>query len=141
MSSSAYVTPLTLEPGASPALRTIVSGLYGLAACGLLWLPAVWIVVGMTVLVVSGLGEWRRQTGCAVCLRWQADGYWEQPGVEEPACLLASTFLSRWLVVLALDDGRRVRRWAIPRDAVPAAQWRRLRARLRVEGSRLELGA
>ncbi len=141
MSSPAYVAPLTLEPGASPTLRTILLGLYGLAAGGLLWLPVAWAVLGMLVLAVSGVGEWRRQAKTAVCLHWQSDGYWEQPDVEGLSCLHASTFLSPWLVVLALDDGRRVRRWAIPRDAVPAVQWRRLRARLRVEGSRSESGA
>lgn len=131
MSSPAFSAPLTLEPRSSASLRSALLVLHGLAAGGLLWLPWAWGAVGIVLLVVSGTCEWRRVRR-PVRLCWQADGFWEQPGAEGPSTLHGSTFVSRALVVLALDDGRRVRRWTLPRDALPAVQWRRLRARLRV---------
>lgn len=139
MSSPAFSAPLTLEPGRSPALDRLLVVQHILAASGLLLLPWTWAAIGGALLGASAAYEWRRARQ-RVWLCWQADQSWDQPGDETPATLNASTFVSRWLVVLALDNGRRIRRWAVPRDALCAVQWRRLRSRLRVIGTHLTTG-
>ncbi|MEF8833752.1 MAG: protein YgfX, partial [Halofilum sp. (in: g-proteobacteria)] len=136
MSSPAFDAPLTLELQPSAALRASLIALHVLAAVGLLVLPAAWLVAGALVLGVSLALEWRR-AGRHHCLHWRADGGWEQPGATGVSQLHRSTFVSRWLIVLALHDGRRVRRWAICADAVAVPTWRRLRARLGVQGPAL----
>lgn len=113
--------------------------LHALAAAGLLVLPTAWLVAGALALGVSLALEWRR-AGRYLRLHWRVDGSWEQPGVDGVSRLHHSSFVSRWLIVLALEDGRRVRRWVLCADAVPAPTWRRLRARLWVQGPGL-LGA
>lgn len=136
MSSPAFDAPLTLEPRPSPALRASLLALHGLAVAGLLVLPAAWLTAGALALGISLVLEWRR-AGRYHRLHWRADGSWEQPGAEAVSHLHRSTFVSRWLIVLALHDGQRVRRWSICADAVPEATWRRLRARLQVQGAAL----
>lgn len=136
MSSPAFDAPLTLELRPSPVLRGALLALHVLAAIGLLVLPAAWLVAGMLMLGVSLALEWRRAGRCHR-LHWRADGSWEQPGTVAASSLDSSTFVSRWLIVLALRDGMRVRRWPICADAVPVSTWRRLRARLQVQGAAL----
>lgn len=136
MSSPAFDAPLTLEPRPSTALRASLLALHALAAAGLLVLPVAWLSAGTLALDISLALEWRRAGRCHR-LRWRVDGSWEQPDTEAVSHLHRSTFVSRWLIVLALHDGRRVRRWPICADAVPEITWRRLRARLQVHGAAL----
>lgn len=136
MSSPAFDAPLTLEPRPSPALRAALLLVHGLAMGGLLLLPAAWLAVGLPTLGVSLAYEWHR-AGRGQRLHWRGDGSWEQPGAATACQLHHSTFISRWLIVLVLDDGRRLRHWLLCADAVPAPTWRRLRARLRVHGPAL----
>lgn len=139
MSSPAFDAPLRLEVRPSRALRValvLLHVLAALAALALLPLPAPWVLAGAAVLIASGGIEWRRARQHQRLL-WRADGAWEHPGATGECRLHASTFVSPWLVVLALQDGRRVRRWVLVRDALPPVVWRRLRARLHVAGPAL----
>jgi hypothetical protein len=136
MSSIAFDAPLTLELRPSAHLRAALLALHVLAVAGLCMLPWLWIVMGVSALSVSMALEWRR-TGCRQRLRWRADGGWEQPGSAAVSQLHGSTFVSARLIVLALHDGRRVRRWALCADAMAEPTWRRMRARLRVQGAAL----
>lgn len=136
MSSIAFDAPLTLELRPSAHLRAALLVLHALAAAGLCVLTWGWVVIGVMVLSVSLALEWRRMWG-RHRLHWRADGGWEQPGAAAVSQLHRSTFVSAWLIVLALHDGRRVRRWALCADAMAAPTWRRLRARLQVRGSAL----
>ncbi len=131
MSSPAFSAPLTLEPRPSPLLGGLLVLLHALAAGALLLVPPTWGAVGGVLLCASGVHEWRRARR-PLWLRWRADDAWEHSGSDAPSSLHGSSFLSPWLIVLALDDGRRIRRWVLARDALVPAQWRRLRARLQV---------
>ncbi len=139
MSSPAFDAPLTLELRPSVSLRCALLALHGLAAVGLFVLPLAWTALGALVLSASLALEWRRASRYHH-LRWCTDGTWEHPGAAVACQVHRSSFVSRWLIVLALYDGRSVRRWAICADAVPAPTWRRLRARLQVQGAALAGG-
>lgn len=133
MSSPGSGTPLTVDAGPSRALRALVALAHGAAWIALVPLGWAWALAGVVLLGPAAVAEWRALDAPGR-LQWHADGRWVLAGDGAgPVWELArSTFLSPWIVVLVLRDGRRVRRLALARDAVPASQWRRLRARLRI---------
>lgn len=138
-SFTAFDAPLALETRPSRTLRAGLVALHAAAGIGLMLVPPAWGWGGNAVLVASLGWEWRRSVR-RHRLTWRRDGCWDC-GEAAPLSLGSSTFLSPWLVILSLHDGRRSCRWALARDALPAEQWRRLRARLRVQGAALTNGA
>lgn len=139
MSSPVFATPLVVEARPSRALRALVAVCHAGAWIALVPLGWSWALAGAALLAPAALAEWRA-LGAAGRLLWHADGQWTLTGDGAgPAWRLArATFVSPWIVVLVLRDGRRVRRLALARDGVPALQWRRLRARLRIDRRALE---
>lgn len=136
MSSPVFATPLVVEPRPSRALRALVVVAHAGAWIALVPLGWPWAGAGAVLLGAAAVTEWRL-LGAAGRLLWHADGQWTLAGDGAgPAWRLArATFVSPWVVVLVLRDGRRVRRLALARDGVPAEQWRRLRARLRIDAA------
>lgn len=114
-------------------LRAVLVSVHLVAAAGLLVVPPVWALPGATVLAASLALEWRRARFTATLL-WRGDGSWLCGDEPSALGLRGATFLTPWVVVLVLAGEGGVRRIALLRDALPAQQWRRLRARLRVEG-------
>jgi len=135
-SSPPFAATLTLEAGPTRALTGALISAYVAATIASLWLPTAWragVVVALVAALVAELVRMRRP----VRLQWRAEGGWYD--LERPTCgplqLAAPTFVSRWLIVVVLvEPGARPRRYLITRAAVAPAQWRRLLARLRVEG-------
>jgi hypothetical protein len=113
---------------------------YGAALPLWLTLPHEWAAaggaLGLVGCIVELAGVRRART-----LTWHADGYWsEDAGARrlEGLRLAASSFVSRGLVVLVLKDAAgRARHRVVARDGVDSGTWRRLQARLRVEGGPL----
>ena len=142
-SSPAFDAPLAFEAGRSRVLASGVASAYGLAALGLAAVPLAWSLAGWALLA-AGLVRDLPRVSRRMRLRWEADGSWWLPDAApaEPLWLCAPTFVSRWLVVLdlrAAGTGRR-HRVVLARDSVSPVAWRRLVARLRVEGPRTAVG-
>lgn len=130
MSSKGFEPPLRIEPRVSLWLRGGLVLLYLLIAIGLAFaLPPALAGPALAVAAVGFALEWRRAARVPA-LEWTADDQWWVQG-EGPWRLRPATVLTRLLVVLVLDDGRRRCRIALCPDSLPATQWRRLRARLR----------
>lgn len=140
-SSPAFDAALEVDARGSRALAAAVAAVHGVVAAGLWALPAAW-ALGGTVLLLAALVHDLRRVVRPARLTWQRDGTWSAPGRAAPLRLGAATFVSRWLVVLVLVDARgRTRRVVLARDAVAPATWRRLVARLRVDGPRRAVAA
>lgn len=130
MSSKGFEPPLRIEPRPSVRALWLLVIAYGLATGALIS-----VLPGLAAVPVGALAggalviEWRRARRREV-LEWSSSGEWwfEDDG---PWQLRPATVLTPWLVVLVLGDGRRLRRIALFPDALPATDWRRLRARLR----------
>lgn len=135
MSSREFAAPLAVDARPSRALRILVALSHAGAWIALVPLGWTWAAAGAALLGPAAVIEWRA-LGAVRRLLWHANGRWTLAGDGAgPAWRLArATFLSPWLVVLVLCDGRRVRRVALARDSVTTRQWRRLRVRLRIEG-------
>jgi len=115
---------------------------YATATLGLCALGPAWALACAPVLAAAALRDWRR-TRAASALCWHPDGRWSVPRPDGDPVILdldGTTVVTPWLVVLVLRSGRSRRRVALARDAVPAEDWRRLRARLRVQGAALAAG-
>lgn len=137
-SSPPFAATLTLEAAPDRIVAAVLVGAYGIAAIALSWLAPIWTGVIAGALAVALAGDLVRLRRPAR-LQWSAEGPWydRQRPQDGPLELAAPTFVSRWIVVLVLVDRRgRVRRYLISRSGVSASQWRRLLARLRVEGGR-----
>ena len=135
MSSGAFGKTLVLETGRSRALTALVALAYVLACTGV----AVALPAAVAVPAVAGGGlalaaEWRR-LGRVQRLHWSGDGYWRLSDPEGPAHRLVNTTWSTpWLILLVLRGPGGTIRQPIVRDTLDRCTWRRLRARLRVEG-------
>ncbi|WP_295430498.1 protein YgfX [uncultured Thiodictyon sp.] len=144
MASHREQPPLLIQPRFSRRLAAFVALTHLLAAAAILALPgAAWLLllipVGLSLTYqfyvrVLGRAPWSIRAAT-----WQADGTWTivlLSGTETEARLAPSTFVSVPLVVLNLRRGY-VRRWALPlfADALDREQLRRLRQRLRIEGT------
>lgn len=130
MSSNAFEPPLRIEPRASGRARILLFSLYGLAGAGLV--AVVSLLFALPILIAGVLLfalEWHRTKPVGL-LEWAGDGDWwvEAYGPWE---LRPATVVTPWLVVLVLTDGARTLRVPLLPDSLHAAQWRRLRARLR----------
>jgi len=144
MASHREQPPLLIQPRFSRRLAAFIALTHVLAAAAILALPgAAWLLllipVGLSLsyhvhVLVLGRAPWSIRSAT-----WQADGTWTivlRSGTETEARLAPSTFVSVPLVVLNLRRGH-VRRWALPlfADALDREQLRRLRQRLRIEGT------
>ncbi len=137
-SSPPFAATLTLEAGPTRALVAVLISAYAGATSASFWLPLAW-GAGVALALAVGLAVELVRVCRPVRLQWRAEGSWydlEHPA-RGPLELAAPTFVSRWLVVLVLiEPSGRPRRYLITRAAVAPAQWRRLLARLQVQGSR-----
>jgi toxin CptA len=135
---------LLIQPRFSRRLATFIVLTHLLAATAVIGLPtAPWrlllIPIGIS-LVYQGLVHALYRTPWSIrTLTWQTDGTWTiafVSGVQTEARLSASTFVSVPLVVLNLHHGL-IHRWSLPlfADAIDGDQLRRLRQRLRIEGT------
>ena len=135
MSSLAYGTTLVLETGRSGALTGAVAAAYALACIGIAAaLPLTVAVPAIAGGAVALALEWRA-LGRSRRFHWSGDGYWRLSDPEGPAhALAAATWSCPWLVLLVLHGPAGTIRLPIVRDTLDPCTWRRLRARLRVEG-------
>lgn len=134
MSSNASAPTLHLDPRPSTRLALLLVLLHAAVAAGLLLaLPPWQSVPGAALLAVLLVHEWRASRPPAGLLR-DAGGDWWQAG-SGPLRLQPSTLVTPWLVVLVLRGPGDVRRVVLLPDSLAPAQWRRLRATLRVERS------
>ncbi|AUB80813.1 protein YgfX [Candidatus Thiodictyon syntrophicum] len=143
MASHREQPPLLIQPRFSRRLAAFVALTHLLTAAAILALPGTaWLLlipVGLSLTYqfyvrVLGRAPWSIRAAT-----WQADGTWTialRSGTETEVRLAPSTFVSVPLVVLNLRRGH-VRRWALPlfADALDPEQLRRLRQRLRIEGT------
>ena len=136
MSSHGYATPLVFEPRPSRFLVTLWSGAWIVAAVAILLLSPAWVLALLPAASLSAWLEWRRIKS-ASRLEWCADGSWRvaTPRGERTLQLAPGTFCTPWLVVLVCRSGVFGVRRVVARDALDPVTWRRLRARLRIEGS------
>lgn len=137
--------PLLIRPRLSRYLAGFVLVTHLVAAAVILALPLGVYRLPLLLLVLGGLGYslFARVLGRApwspVAALWASNGDWTlsfASGRELPARLSPSTYVGVRLVVLSFHYGR-FRRCAMPLfpDALDPEQLRRLRQRLRVEGS------
>lgn len=72
-------------------------------------------------------------------LQWRKDRRWEvryPSGDKHTGKMLKGTFFNPWLVILALQTGRKRKEFIlIPKDAITRGDFIRLRARLKVEAN------
>lgn len=143
MASHREQPPLLIQPRFSRRLAAFVALTHLLAAAAILALPGaaslLLIPVGLSLsyhvfVLVLGRAPWSIRSAT-----WQADGNWTialLSGTETEARLAPSTFVSVPLVVLNLRRSY-FHRWALPlfADALDREQLRRLRQRLRIEGT------
>ncbi len=145
MASHREQPPLLIEPRFSWRLTAFVALPHLLAAASILALPGrAWLMllfpVGASLVYQTYVHLLRRAPWSIRLATWQADGTWTiifVSGAETQARLSPATFVSVPLVVLNLRRGW-FRRWSLPlfADALDPEQLRRLRQRLRIEGSR-----
>jgi toxin CptA len=134
---------LLIEPRISGRLAAFVVLTHVAAGATVLALPGAWSLLDLAVaaslayrLYVQVL---RRTPWSIRSVLWQSDGTWRitlVSGRELEATLSPSTFVSVPLIVLNLRLGR-LRRRALPlfSDALKTEQLRRLRQRLRIDGT------
>lgn len=143
MSSHRERPPLLIEPGFSRRLCAFVLLTHAAAGAAVLALPGAW---GLLVLPVAAslafqltVQVLRRAPWSIRSVLWQSDGSWRislVSGQELEAALSPSTFVSLPLIILNLRLGRmRHRALALSSDALDPEQLRRLRQRLRIEGT------
>lgn len=133
MSSNAFGAPLRLELLPSRRLRQwrLLVHCAGVLTLPLLQSP----LLGACVLVLLLVSFFRRPFLPSTLL-WRSDGQWQYRigGPLEPAELAATAMVQPWLVILPLrcQGRRRIRHLVILPDMLPAQDFRRLRARLRI---------
>lgn len=144
MASHRERPPLLIEPGFSRRLAALIVLTHAAAGAAVLALPGAWRLLVLPVaaslayqLTVQVL---RRAPWSIRSALWQSDGTWRVTlvsGWELEATLSPSTFVSVPLVVLNLRLGR-LRHRSLPlfSDALDPEQHRRLRQRLRIDGTR-----
>lgn len=130
---------LLLRPRRSPVLAGLVLAMHGLGVVAV-WLSALsWVAaLGVSLaLAAGGMMAWRGLLPVRE-LQWGAGGTWQialADGRRQRGLLDAQASRSLpWWVTLAfrLEDGTRLT-VMLPRDSLPADDYRRLRSRLRVE--------
>lgn len=138
---------LLMRPRRSPALATGIVVIHGLGVLAL-WLSSLSAVAALGIsltLVASAMLSWN-ETGRVRELQWGPGATWRLVLADgKPRRALLDVQASRslpWWVTLAfhLDGGGRLT-IMLPRDSLPADDFRRLRVRLRVEaGSAMKQG-
>jgi toxin CptA len=135
--------PLLIEPKRSPRLAAYVVLSHVAAGAAILALPGDWrlliLAVGASLGYLLYVQVLRRAPWSIRSVLWQPDGIWRitlVSGTELEATLSPSTFVGVSLVVLNLRLGpMRYRALPLFSDALDADQHRRLRQRLRIEGT------
>ena len=143
MSSHRDRPPLLLEPRFSRRLAAYVVLTHLAAGAAVLALPGAWrlpvLAVGASLVYQLYVQVLRRAPWSIRSVLWQPDGIWRitlVSGREREATLSPSTFVSVPLVVLNLRvRPMRYRALALFSDALDPDQHRRLRQRLRIEGT------
>ena len=108
--SSRELPALIIEPGESAAVA-VASGAIHTLACASVWLVPLPIPLALALALACGLGLWRslrtillREDPQAVRrITWQAGRGWrleDRSGCSRTACLLPSSFVAPWLLVL-----------------------------------------
>jgi len=135
MWSGGFATTLDCELARSRGLSAAVVGAYALAAAGLIAaLSPLAALAGVAFALGAGALDVYR-LGRPLHLYWSPDGHWRIDDPEGPPhTLAAATWSTPWLILLVLRGPEGTRRLAVARDALPPTTWRRLRARLCVEG-------
>ncbi|MDP2834656.1 MAG: hypothetical protein Q8Q28_15410 [Pseudomonadota bacterium] len=128
-----FPLPLVIETQASATARSLLIALHLAALAALFFaLPATAIrLVGVALL---GASLWmNRQRPVAMRLRAKADGQLEiwREAAWLPVQLRADSVALPWLIVLRWREGRRHHSLALPPDALPGDEHRRLRVWLR----------
>ena len=148
MSSNVFAVTLDIRPRPSRILLISLLGIYTVTGILLLaWIPQWWAVVpALLILSASFTFNMQRHVGMSgkyalSRLVWQSGGAWKIFGVgdqAESAELLPGVFVTRWLVVLNFRIGPDARKRSVLlcRDSLDETSFRRLRVRLRLEGSR-----
>ncbi len=144
MSSAGYAKPLSIEPEPSRLLAGAVVFLHGGALLMIppLPLPAWLIVVLMFAVAISWVRVFAgpvlmRRGAAIVCVQWRADGVWllrRRDGGEQEAVLMADSYAHPWLTVLNFTGEWRCSVVLLP-DSIDPEVFRRLRVRLRLEGT------
>jgi hypothetical protein len=128
-----FPLPLVIETRNSATARAVllVAHLAALAALFLAALPAPPRIAGCLLLGASLWLAWRRQD--APHLRGKVDGRMEiwRDAAWRPLQLLPDSTALPWLIVLRWREGRRHHSLALPADALPGEDHRRLRVWLR----------
>ncbi|WP_295443618.1 protein YgfX [uncultured Thiodictyon sp.] len=150
MASHREQPPLLIQPGVSRRLAAFVALTHLAAAGAILGLPgAAWLLllipIGASLAYHLYVQVLHRAPWSIRSATWQADSTWTiafVSGAPTQARLSPATFISVPLVVLNLRRGH-VRRWSLPlfADALDGEQLRRLRQRLRIEGTGREQDA
>ncbi len=151
MSSPVFATRLSLEPRPSCWLSSALMVGHLLAMLALVMPLDIPLALRLGLFVpvcLSLLHQLRRAglrtRGAIVRLEWESDGRWKLYNRTGDWCegrLLADTLVLPWLIILhfacpghgRFSQGRRT--VVLAPDSLPASEHRRLRVRLRVEGS------
>ena len=139
MSSNAYAAALRLELKPSRQRRWWRWLTHLAVAATLPMLQSPWLIAAVVVILLLNLYQSRAEP--AITLLWHSDGRWTlfEAGSDMAVSLAEPPFIQSWLVILPLrvDAQHRARHIAIFPDMLPAQEFRRLRARLRLVKSML----
>jgi len=134
-----FPLPLVIDTHASATAKMLLVAMHlaALAALFLALLPAAARLVGVALLVASLWASWRRPV--SVRLRAKADGQLEiwREAAWKPVQLQADSVALPWLIVLRWREGWRRLSLALPADALPGDEHRRLRVWLRWKATQL----
>lgn len=137
MSYSGFDATLACEPRVSRALLLATALAWSVpAVTALASLPAAPGTALAAMALLGAVHDLRRLAQPPRPLYWGRDGLWRRGDPEGPAHRLdPTTWSAPWLIVLVLRGPGGVARVPLARDALDAVSWRRLRARLAVEGT------
>jgi toxin CptA len=134
-----FPLPLVIETQASAALKVLLVAVHlaALAALFLASLPGAVRLAGALLLGASLWATWNRLA--SVRLRARADGQLEiwRDATWKPVPLRSDSVALPWLIVLRWREGRRRHSLALPGDALPDDEHRRLRVWLRWKAKQL----
>lgn len=141
MSSPKFASPLVLSPRTSVVFIAVFAVAYLGAMIVVLPLTWYWMwkAILLAVLLLSMVITLKRGgVGDLRSLTWKDGAEWViefKNGKRYETCLLPSTFISPWLVVLNFGavDGQPRRSITLFRDSLDGESFRRLRVRLNVE--------